>query len=292
MTFPRAFQNSTILPDGNVLVTGGGTALDGYDVSKGVLTAELWSPTTETWQTLSSAAFARLYHSTALLLPDARVLIAGSGQDGPAVNQTRAEIFSPPYLFKGARPSIGGMPSLVQYGDVLYGSDAGCCVDRLDRPDSTGRGHARVRRGSALPEPGLLGRSRKPHRSGAGERESGAAWLLHALSREHGWCAVRREFRAIAGSVVGYAATDTARQSAGPGRTRNGLADLGRGNGQHRSVDLQHSSRHDVGIRSVACESRRTVDEHVVCKWRRCGRNVLLRRDGSRRGGERERAVE
>ncbi len=44
------------------------------------------------------------------------MLIAGSGDDGPAVNQTRAEIYSPSYLFKGTRPSIGGMPSLVQYG--------------------------------------------------------------------------------------------------------------------------------------------------------------------------------
>jgi hypothetical protein len=76
----------------------------------------LWSPTTETWQTLSAASIARLYHSTALLLPDARVLTAGSGNDGPAVNQTRAEIFSPPYLFKGPRPTIVGAPGLIQYG--------------------------------------------------------------------------------------------------------------------------------------------------------------------------------
>jgi hypothetical protein len=116
MAFPRAFQNSTILPDGNVLVTGGGTALDGYDVTKGVLSAELWSPATETWQTLSKGAYARLYHSTTLLLPDARVLIAGSGDDGPAVNNRRAEIYSPPYLFKGARPTYTAAPGLVQYG--------------------------------------------------------------------------------------------------------------------------------------------------------------------------------
>ena len=116
MSFPRAFQNTTMLPDGNVLVTGGGTRLDGYDITKGVLTAELWSPTTETWQTLSDGKFARLYHSTTLLLPDARVLIAGSGNDGPAVNQTQAEIYSPPYLFKGARPAITSAPDLIQYG--------------------------------------------------------------------------------------------------------------------------------------------------------------------------------
>jgi hypothetical protein len=116
MAFPRAFHNTTLLPDGTVLVTGGGTALDGYDVTKAVMRAELWSPASESWRTLSSASIPRLYHSTALLLPDGRVLTAGSGDDGPAVDQTQAEIFSPPYLFKGARPTIGSAPDLVQYG--------------------------------------------------------------------------------------------------------------------------------------------------------------------------------
>jgi hypothetical protein len=116
MAYPRAFHNTTLLPDGNVLVTGGGTALDGYDINKATRRPELWSPATETWQTLASASIPRLYHSTALLLPDGRVFTAGSGNDGPAIDQTQAEIFSPPYLFKGARPTIGGAPDLIQYG--------------------------------------------------------------------------------------------------------------------------------------------------------------------------------
>jgi hypothetical protein len=116
MAHSRAFHNTTLLPDGTVLVTGGGTARDGYDVTKAVKVAELWSPATETWQTLSSAAIPRLYHSTALLLPDGRVLTAGSGNDGPAVNQLEAELFSPPYLFKGPRPTIASVPDQIQYG--------------------------------------------------------------------------------------------------------------------------------------------------------------------------------
>jgi hypothetical protein len=116
MMNPRAFQNTTILPDGTVLVTGGGTALDGYDISKAIFAAELWSPTTETWRTLASASIPRLYHSTALLLPDGRVLTAGGGNDGPGINQTQGQIFSPPYLFKGARPTVTGAPATLQYG--------------------------------------------------------------------------------------------------------------------------------------------------------------------------------
>ena len=120
MAFPRAHHNTTLLPDGTVLVTGGSTARDGYDASKAVYEAELWSPQTESWQTLARAAIPRLYHGTALLLPDARVLVAGSGNDGPSLaDQTRAEVFSPPYFFKGARPTITTAPATAQYGSTF-----------------------------------------------------------------------------------------------------------------------------------------------------------------------------
>src|SRR5262249_56242541 len=99
MNFPRAFQNSTVLPDGNVLVTGGGSTLDGHDITRGSKTAELWSPAGETWTSLSSDTIARLYHSTALLLPDGRVLIPGSGHDSAPVAQTPPPLFSPPHPF-------------------------------------------------------------------------------------------------------------------------------------------------------------------------------------------------
>jgi len=116
MAQARAFHNSTLLPDGTVIVTGGGSTLDGHDVTKAVFAAELWSPTTETWRTLASASVPRLYHSTALLLPDGRVLSAGSGNDSGAVDQTRGQIFSPPYLFKGPRPTITLAPDVIAYG--------------------------------------------------------------------------------------------------------------------------------------------------------------------------------
>jgi len=116
MAFPRAYQNTTLLPDGNVLVTGGERRTDGADTSQAVYEAELWSPVTETWQTMAPSQVPRLYHSTALLLPDARVLVAGGGNDGAMVNQLQSEIYSPPYLFKGPRPTITSAPQVVQYG--------------------------------------------------------------------------------------------------------------------------------------------------------------------------------
>ena len=80
------------------------------DIANSVFPAEIWNPDTETWTTVASLQNGRLYHSTALLLPDGRVLMAGGGQlpGSIAVNQTNAEIYSPPYLFKGPRPTIVG----------------------------------------------------------------------------------------------------------------------------------------------------------------------------------------
>jgi hypothetical protein len=121
MAFPRAYENLTLLPDGTVLASGGMTTSDGVDLSKAVLPAEIWDPTTETWRTVAALQNGREYHSTALLLPDGRVLMAGGGQlpGTPAVNQTNAEIYSPPYLFKGARPTITSAPATVQYNSTF-----------------------------------------------------------------------------------------------------------------------------------------------------------------------------
>jgi hypothetical protein len=121
MAFPRAHHNLTALPDGTVLATGGGTSLDGNNPAQAVHEAEIWSPVTERWTTMAAMQVPRLYHSIALLLPDARVLTAGGGRDfGTAPNETNAEIFSPPYLFKGARPVITTAPTTVSYGAPFH----------------------------------------------------------------------------------------------------------------------------------------------------------------------------
>jgi fibronectin type 3 domain-containing protein len=117
MNFPRAYQNMTLLPDGTVLASGGMTTSDGTDLSKAVLPAEIWNPDTETWTTMAAEQNGREYHSTALLLPDGRVLMAGGGGlPGRATDQLNGEIYSPPYLFKGARPTVTTVPSSAAYG--------------------------------------------------------------------------------------------------------------------------------------------------------------------------------
>jgi len=119
MNFARTYHNMTLLPDGNVLVTGGGQTTYDEGVGTAVFAAEMWSPATNQFSQMSSMVTPRLYHSNALLLPDARVLVGGGGrttESGPLpTDQLSGEIYSPPYLFKGTRPTIGSAPSTVTY---------------------------------------------------------------------------------------------------------------------------------------------------------------------------------
>ncbi len=123
MTYARRFLNATILPDGKVLVTGGSSSSEFSDPRGAVNNAEVWDPATGSWSTLAAMNVWRLYHSTAVLLPDGRVLTAGGGgtRNNPVGDNDHydAEYYSPPYLFKGARPAIGAAPESVGYGEAF-----------------------------------------------------------------------------------------------------------------------------------------------------------------------------
>jgi Concanavalin A-like lectin/glucanases superfamily/Galactose oxidase-like, Early set domain/Bacterial Ig domain/Glyoxal oxidase N-terminus/Galactose oxidase, central domain len=125
MAHPRAYHTLTPLPDGSVIVTGGGVTTEGKDVTAAVYEAEIWSPTTETWSTMARMQVPRLYHGTAMLLPDARVIVAGSGDSYGGPNQTTAEFFEPPYLFKGPRPALSGTPTSVAHGSTFEATVSG-----------------------------------------------------------------------------------------------------------------------------------------------------------------------
>lgn len=121
MSYPRTFFNLVTLPDDSVLAVGGETDKNGGNIANAVYAAELWSPQTHVWATMASMHTPREYHSTALLLPDGRVLVSGMGADfGNVPDEKTAEFFSPPYLFKGPRPVITQAPAQIQYGTNFF----------------------------------------------------------------------------------------------------------------------------------------------------------------------------
>ncbi|WP_437678241.1 Kelch repeat-containing protein [Sorangium sp. So ce131] len=121
----RSGHTATLLPSGEVLIVGGGTA-----------SVELYRPSTNSWTELPPLSAPRAYH-TATLLPDGRVLIAGgSSSSGEAL--ASAEIY-------GAGAGLG----------APCASDAACvsghCVDGVccNTACAGGCGACTVARGAA-----------------------------------------------------------------------------------------------------------------------------------------------
>ncbi len=123
MSYARVMPDSILLPDGKVLVVNGSEAGKADLADKPVYAAELYDPATNTWTTLAEMKMPRLYHSTALLLPDGRVLTAGSDREWNQapydIAHTLPEVFSPPYLFKGTRPVLQLAPKEASYGKTF-----------------------------------------------------------------------------------------------------------------------------------------------------------------------------
>ena len=116
MNYHRRHMNSTVLPDGKVLVTGGtqGTGFSNSDPINQIYAAEMWDPATEKCTVMDSATVPRRYHSAAVLMPDGRVL--STGGDG----YTQTEYYSPPYLFAGPRPTLTSAPATIGKGQSFF----------------------------------------------------------------------------------------------------------------------------------------------------------------------------
>jgi hypothetical protein len=114
MIHPRTMQNTVLLPDRTVFVSGGGQM--GEMVAAAQREAEIYDPGANVFRAAATALVPRLYHSIALLLPDARVITAGSNPNRRD-DELRLELFHPPYLFRGPRPFIESAPDNVSHGD-------------------------------------------------------------------------------------------------------------------------------------------------------------------------------
>src|SRR5262249_5919188 len=117
MSQSRIEMNATILPNGKVIALGG--SLNDEDTSTASLNADLYDPVSNTFSSAGQNAFARLYHSVSLLLPDATVWFAG-GNPARGTYENHMEIYSPAYLFNAdgtpaTRPVLSSVPSSIGY---------------------------------------------------------------------------------------------------------------------------------------------------------------------------------
>src|SRR4051812_12132636 len=133
---PRWYPSGVLLPSGQVLAFNGSDRdeVAGPGVEIAVQKTEMYDPKTGKWTTLASSHQPRTYHNTAVLLPDGRVLVGGHAPistlylndttlpGGFAQHDGRDpsfEIYSPPYLFHGARPKIEDAPERIGYGSEI-----------------------------------------------------------------------------------------------------------------------------------------------------------------------------
>jgi hypothetical protein len=122
MSAQRIEINATLLPNGKVLAIGG--SFNDEDTATAALHADLYDPSSNTMSSAGTEAFARLYHSVSLLLPDGRVWVGG-GNPARGTYESHMEIYSPAYLFNSngtlaTRPTITSVStSVVGYGNTF-----------------------------------------------------------------------------------------------------------------------------------------------------------------------------
>jgi hypothetical protein len=139
--FPmRTMSTMVTMANGDVFLSGGSLRdnSNSYFVHSNRQT-KIWHPESDTWTNGPLSQKMRLYHSIAMLMPDATVLTGGGGAPGPQDN-LNVEVYEPPYLFKkdgsgelAPRPAITAAPAVAALGQVikLAVKDAGAPLQRM-----------------------------------------------------------------------------------------------------------------------------------------------------------------
>jgi Domain of unknown function (DUF1929) len=125
MPTARAHMNVVQVPDGSAYAIGGNSS--GL-YSTGQYQTMKYDPTNATWTNMAVQTPRRAYHSTAVLLPDGRIMSAGD--TGSGGGRQLIDFYSPPYLFQGPRPVITSAPSRVSYGDTFPIAASGATATR------------------------------------------------------------------------------------------------------------------------------------------------------------------
>ncbi|MFE7954965.1 galactose oxidase-like domain-containing protein [Streptomyces sp. NPDC057413] len=116
------YPQSSILPDDTVLVSGGSEDYRGRGDSN-ILQARIYDPKANAFKRVADPLVGRNYHSGSILLPDGRVMFFGSdslygdkANTKPGTFEQRIEIYTPPYLYRDARPDLSGGPQTIERG--------------------------------------------------------------------------------------------------------------------------------------------------------------------------------
>jgi hypothetical protein len=140
------YPQASVLPDDSVLVSGGSEDYRGRGDSD-VLQARLYHPDTNAFERVADPLVGRNYHSGSILLPDGRLMFFGSdslyadkANTKPGTFEQRVEIYTPPYLYRDARPDLSGGPqTIARGGSGTFTSRAAATVKkvRLIRPSAS-----------------------------------------------------------------------------------------------------------------------------------------------------------
>ena len=194
MSQARIEMNAVILPTGKILALGG--SVNDEDTGSLSLNADLYDPATNTFSSAGANAYPRLYHSVALLLPDATVWLAG-GNPTRGSYEPHMEIYKPAYFFNSSgglatRPTITSAPSTVSWGSaftVPTPDAANISSVVLMRPGAD----SRVRHGPAAGGDVLHRGKRNLDGDRAAQRQHRPAGVLHAVPGEQQRRALGRE---------------------------------------------------------------------------------------------------
>jgi len=116
------YPQYSILPDDDVLVSGGSEDYRGRGDSN-IRQARMYDSRTNKFKQVADPLVGRNYHSGSILLPDGRVMFFGSdslysdkANTKPGKFEQRVEIYTPPYLYQGSRPTLSGGPKTIKRG--------------------------------------------------------------------------------------------------------------------------------------------------------------------------------
>ncbi|MEV7288081.1 kelch motif-containing protein [Streptomyces sp. NPDC093252] len=117
------YPMASVLPDDSVLISGGSEDYRGRGDSN-ILQAHLYDTESNSMERVADPLVGRNYHSGSILLPDGRVMFFGSdslyadkANTKPGEFEQRIEIYTPPYLYQGAQPTLSGGPDSIERGE-------------------------------------------------------------------------------------------------------------------------------------------------------------------------------